>query len=298
MTDGTTTEPWTRGPGTVVVPAARTVLVTGATRGIGRALAWGLAREEGASRGLGVALLGRDSHRVDEVAAELRRRVPSPVIGVVADVRDRAAVSRAVALAESELGSIDVLVNNAGAIDAEVSLWEADPDEWWGVVETNLKGPFEVTRAVVPGMLARGGGRIVDLASGASSHEMSASSAYNVSKTALTRMGAHIHEAGNVHGLRTFEVSPGSVQTDMTANMPMHAGRTEWSPVEDTVEMVRAISRGDLDAWSGAFLRVTHDSPELLRAAAARGAATGGARRLRVCSWGEGDPMPPDVPSR
>ncbi|MEK8229295.1 SDR family oxidoreductase [Oerskovia sp. M15] len=161
--------------------------------------------------------------------------------------------------AEDELGGIDLLVNNAGRIDAEVPLWEADPDEWWSVMETNLRGPF---------LLSRGGprdartrwGRVVDLSSGAGSHDMNGASAYNASKTALLRMGSNLHLSGHALGLRTFEVSPGVVQTDLTESMDMHVGRTEWTPVERTVEMVVAIARGELDAWSGTFVRVTHDT--------------------------------------
>jgi 3-oxoacyl-[acyl-carrier protein] reductase len=84
----------------------------------------------------------------------------------------------------------------------------------------------------------------------------------------------------------------------------MHEGRTEWTPVERTVEMVVAIARGELDAFSGAFVRVTHDSPAALRAAV-EAAATGGdvvpgpdGRRLRVTRWGGDDPMPGELPSR
>lgn len=281
-----------------VVAPARTALVTGATRGIGLALARGLAVGSAWHEPLAVAVLGRDPDRVHEVVEGLASEAPGHVTGVVADVTDRAAVRRATAQIEQELGSIDLLVNNAGRIDAEVPLWEADPDEWWQVVETNLRGPFELCRAVVPGMIRRGGGRVVDLASGATSHDMAGSSAYSASKTALGRLGAHLHLAGYHRGLRAFEISPGSVLTEMTASMPLHAGRTQWTRVEDIVEMVRAVAAAELDDWSGAFLRVTHDSPQLLRAAGSRGAASTDARRLRITPWGGDDPMPSGVPGR
>ncbi|MFD6092208.1 SDR family NAD(P)-dependent oxidoreductase [Oerskovia sp. NPDC060338] len=280
------------------VAPARTALVTGGTRGIGRAVVRGLA-----AAGLHVAVLGRDASRVDDVVAEVRA-LGRRSVGLVADVSEVAAVDAAVARAEAELGGIDLLVNNAGRIDAEVPLWEADPDEWWSVMETNLRGPFLLSRAVVPGMLVRGGGRVVDLNSGAGSHDMNGATAYNASKTALLRMGSNLHLSGHALGLRTFEVSPGVVQTDLTASMDMHVGRTEWTPVERTVEMIVAIARGELDAWSGTFVRVTHDTPELLRAAASgtpgdADAAPGPeARRLRVTRFGDGDPMPGALPAR
>lgn len=282
---------------TTVAPA-RTALVTGGTRGIGRAVVRGLA-----AAGLDVAVLGRDASRVDDVVAEVRA-LGRRSVGLVADVSEVAAVDAAVAHAEAELGGIDLLVNNAGRIDAEVPLWEADPDEWWSVMETNLRGPFLLSRAVVPGMLVRGGGRVVDLSSGAGSHDMNGATAYNASKTALLRMGSNLHLSGHALGLRTFEVSPGVVQTDLTASMDMHVGRTEWTPVERTVEMIVAIARGELDAWSGTFVRVTHDTPELLRAAASgtpgdADAVPGPeARRLRVTRFGDADPMSGALPAR
>ncbi|SKC79740.1 SDR family NAD(P)-dependent oxidoreductase [Krasilnikoviella flava] len=279
-------------------PPARTALVTGASRGIGREVALGLARA-----GLDVALVARDAGRLAEVAREVRDLGRS-ALELPADVTDTAAVGAAVHAAEASrsdggLGSVDLLVNNAGRIDAEVPLWEADPDEWWSVLETNVRGPFLLARHVVPGMLARGGGRVVDLASGASTHEMVASSAYNASKTALLRLGAGLHAAGHARGLRVFELSPGTVATEMTAGMPMHAERTEWTPVERTVDMVVAIASGDLDACSGWYLRVTHDTPASLRALVATAEGRRGmARHLRVLPAAAGDPLGPDLTGR
>lgn len=273
------------GSGAVVAPA-RTALVTGASRGIGRAVAVGLA-----AAGLDVALLARDVTRLDGVAAEIRelgRRAPV----LAADVTDRAAVEAVVAAAEAQLGGIDLLVNAAGVIDAEVPAWLADPDQWWATMETNVRGPFLLARSLVPQMLARGGGRIIDLASGASSGDMVDTSAYNASKTALARLGANLHLSGYEAGLRVFELSPGTVATDMTASMPMYEGRTEWTPVELTVDMAVALASGELDAYSGCFLRVTYDTPQSLRAAAASGAPGPQGRRLRITRWGPGDPHP------
>jgi NAD(P)-dependent dehydrogenase (short-subunit alcohol dehydrogenase family) len=271
------------------VPAATTALVTGATRGIGRAVVLGLA-----DAGLDVALLARDAERLEEVAAEVRER-GRRALALPADVTDEGAVADAVARAEAPvseggLGAVDLLVNNAGRIDAEVPLWEADADEWWQILDTNVRGPFLLARHVVPGMLARGGGRVVDLNSGSGSHDMLVSSAYNLSKTALMRLGHHLHAAGHERGLRVLELAPGVVQTDMTASMGMHADRTEWTPVERTVELVTAFARGDLDACSGWFVRASHDTPELLAALAA-GTTSPVARRLRVQPAGRDDPL-------
>nr|WP_246256380.1 SDR family NAD(P)-dependent oxidoreductase [Isoptericola halotolerans] len=264
-------------------------MVTGATRGIGRAVALGLA-----GAGLDVALLARDTARLEEVADEVRALGRTAVV-LTCDVTDEPAVRSSVAQAEASLGdgglgSVDLLVNNAGRIDAEVPLWEADPDEWWSVQETNVRGPFLLSRYVIPGMLARGGGRVLDLSSGSGSHDMDVASAYNVSKTALMRMGHHLHAAGHSRGLRVLELAPGVVATDMTASMDAHVGRTAWTPVERTVEAVVAFAAGDLDACSGWFVRVSDDTPASLRALAAEATAAA-PRHLRVLPASSADPM-------
>ncbi|WP_415803543.1 SDR family NAD(P)-dependent oxidoreductase, partial [Isoptericola cucumis] len=272
-----------------VVPPARTALVTGATRGIGRAVALGLARA-----GLDVALLARDAGRLAEVAAEVRA-LGRAAVALPCDVTDARAVASAVRraeapVAEGGLGSVDLLVNNAGRIDAEVPLWAADPDEWWSVLETNVRGPFLLARNVVPGMLARGGGRVVDLNSGSGSHDNADASAYNLSKTALMRLGAGLHLAGHDRGLRVLELAPGVVRTDMTGAMRAHEGRTDWTPVERTVDLVTAFAAGELDGCSGWFVRASHDTPESLAALAARAEAPA-ARRLRVQPAAGDDPL-------
>ncbi|MDR7381335.1 SDR family NAD(P)-dependent oxidoreductase [Promicromonospora iranensis] len=275
--------------GAGATPPARTALVTGASRGIGREVALGLARA-----GLDVALLARDAGRLAAVATEVRAAGVT-VVELTADVTDPAAVRAAVGQAEEALGSIDLLVNNAGAIESEHPLWEADPDEWWSVFETNVRAPFLFSRYAVPGMIERGGGRVIDLASGASSHEMAGGySAYNASKTALVRMGANLHGDGFRHGIRVFELAPGVVKTDMSTGMSLHEGRTDWTPVERVTDVVNAVAAGELDACSGWFLRVSDDTPESLRALAAGAAEQGSAataRRLRVLPAGGGDPL-------
>lgn len=278
------------------LPPARTALVTGASRGIGREIALGLAHA-----GLDVGLLARDESRLAEVAERIRELGRAAVV-VAADVTsDRevaAAVARVVAPAdEGGLGSIDLLVNNAGRLESEAPLWEAEPDDWWATVEANVRGPFLLNRHVIPGMLARGGGRVVDLASGASTHEGPfGHSAYNVSKTALVRMGAALHTEGFDRGLRVFELAPGVVRTEMSTALAIHANRTEWTPPARVTDLACAMAAGELDMCSGWLVRATHDTPESLRALAAGADAeeaepATARRRLRVLPAGSRDPL-------
>jgi 3-oxoacyl-[acyl-carrier protein] reductase len=268
-------------------PAAGVALVTGAGRGIGRAIAVGLGRA-----GVSVALLGRSPDALEEVAAE----IASYGVGASwagADVRDYVQVSHAVERLESALGEIDLLVNNAGVIEpVEVPVWEAGPETWWHVVETDLRGPFHCVRAVVPGMVGRGGGRVVNLSSGAGAGDRDVYSAYAAAKAGLFRITGSLHLAGFHRGMRAFEISPGVVRTEMTATMAIHTGRVEWTPVDAIVDLVVAVASGRLDAWSGGFLRAGVDTPESLSGAEGDGLPPT-ARRLRIMPYGPGDPLVP-----
>lgn len=266
-------------------PPARTALLTGASGGIGRALSVGLARA-----GLAVALHGRSEQRL-AATREAVERAGGRCCVVTADVTDYAAVVRMVAAVEQRLGPLDLLVNNAGLIeDDEVPIWEADPAQWRAVLEADLLGPFHCVRAVVPGMVARGGGRVVDLNSGSGTRDMPVYSAYNAAKTGLFRIGGGLHLAGHQHGLRAFEIAPGVVRTEMTEKMAVHAHRTEWTDPQDVVDLVVTVARGDLDAWSGRYLRAGSDDPGQLLEVAERGLSER-ARTLRVQPWGDDDPL-------
>lgn len=265
----------------------RAAIVTGASRGIGRDIAIALA-----AAGSPVGLIARDEDRLARVAREIEAAGGTAAFRV-ADVRDWRTVERAVSeLTEACAAPLGLLVNNAGRIDREVPLWEADPEQWRDVVETNLLGSFHAARAAVPLMLEQGVGRVVEIVSGAGAKDWAKASAYVASKAAMIRDVGHLHEAGHALGLRAFGVSPGTVRTDMSTSMELHAGRTEFTPVAATTEMVLAIHRGELDAWSGKYLRVTHDSPASLSAyEAEHGAPAESVRRLAVVPWGEDDPQ-------
>ena len=265
-------------------PAAGVALVTGAGSGIGRAVAEGLA-----AAGVAVGLLGRTPARLEETA-DVARTGGGRASVAPADVTDLGAVREAVSDVERDLGPVDLLVNNAGVIEAdEVPLWAADPREWWDVVEANVRGAFHCVWAVVPGMIARGGGRVVDVNSGSGTRDMEVYSAYNVAKTALFRVGGGLHAAGHELGLRSFEISPGVVRTAMTRGMAVHTDRTEWTPPDRVVELVVAVARGELDAWSGRFLRAGVDDVERLHEVAPHLGPL--ARTLAVVPYGPDDPL-------
>lgn len=266
--------------------AGTVALVTGGTRGIGRALVGGLA-----SRGAAVGLCALDPAAVADAARAVTDAGGSAV-GVAGDVTDADDVSRVVAGVREALGPVDLLVCNAGAVDAvETDPWAADVEAWWRVVEVNLLGSQLMLRAVVPGMLERGG-RVVTLTSGMAVRDTPDYSAYSVSKTALLRLSGAYAAAGADRGLRVFDVAPGVVRTDMTGSMPVMAERTEWTDPRLVVDLVSAIASGRLDHLSGRFLRAGVDDPESLAGPTGRRlVADPPARRLVLRPYGDDDPL-------
>ncbi len=256
-----------------------TALVTGASRGIGAALTLGLL-----DAGWRVAALARDTARLEALAPG-----NTAVLPIGCDVTDEPSVHHAVGQAIEGLGNIDLLVNNAGANAPESTIWDADPEQWWGIVETNVRGPFLLTRAVVPAMITAGGGRVVNINSGAGVRDFPDISAYNASKTALCRITTATADAGAPHGVHAFDLAPGVVKTDMTKAMKSHEDRTQWTDPQVVVELLLALASGDLDAYSGAMVRAGADDVATLIAHAPH--LEPDSRRLRLRPWGHGDPL-------
>jgi 3-oxoacyl-[acyl-carrier protein] reductase len=222
----------------------RVALVTGGGRGIGRNVALELA-----SVGMKVAVSARSAGEIEETAAEVGG------LAVQGDVSERASVERMVAETEEKLGPLDLLVANAGTAVDEDAAWELQPDDWWRVFEVNVLGVYLCCRAVIPGMLARGGGRIVNVASGAAYLPGSSSTAYSASKAAVHRFSETLAE--QLRGrIPVFSISPGLVQTRMTEpfddDMP-------WTPPELAPRLVKALASGRLDALAGRYLHAEHD---------------------------------------
>lgn len=240
----------------------RVAVVTGASRGIGRFLADALV-------GAGWAVERGSS--------------------TVADVTDAAAVRRWIDEIRARRGRIDLLVNNAGVIDAEVPLEESDPDEWWHTVEVNVRGPYLLTRAVLPVMLEQGSGRVINLNSGAGIRPGAIASAYNVSKTALGRITGSTHLSGVGRGVHAFDLAPGVVRTDMTGSMVQHRDRAEWTEPAEVIELFLALADGRLDAWSGRMVRAGADTVDGLLAAAPT--LRDSDRTVGLIPYGSDDPL-------
>lgn len=267
----------------------RTALVTGAGRGIGRHLALGLA-----DAGYDVGLVGRTRSRLEEVAAEVQERTGGArtVVTAAADLVDVTAVADAVARVEVGLpGGIGLLVNNAGVIERQdLPFAQDDVEDIWRVVETNVRGPLLVTHAVLPGMLARGGGRVLNLNSGSGYRALPSYTGYAISKGALARLTTLLVRQHGDQGIRALDLAPGVVETDMSRSMRRYEGRSEWTDPADVVALAVAFADGELDALTGRFVRAGADTVAWLREHAAQIVAAD-ARTLRVTPLTPDDPL-------
>jgi len=221
-------------------------LVTGGGRGIGANVA-----RELAAAGMDVVVTGRTREQVEAVAGEIGGRA------FLGDVSRRDDVERWFA----ELGELDLLVNNAGIAGAQRLAWDEDPAVWWHVFEVNVLGAFLCCRAALPGMVARGHGRIVNVSSGASYLPIEAGArlgtAYGASKAALSRFTEALDAQARDHGIRAFHISPGMVQTEMTA--PVFGDDAPWTPPELAPQLVRVLASGRADALGGRYIHAEHD---------------------------------------
>jgi NAD(P)-dependent dehydrogenase (short-subunit alcohol dehydrogenase family) len=250
-------------------------LVTGASGGLGRAFALALAKA-----GARVALTARTASALAETVG-LIEHAGGHAIAIPADVSAPDALTDLVNHAESRFGGIDVLVNNAGVLGPLGHDWHIAPDEWWRTFEVNVLGPFRCARTVLPGMVARQRGRIVNVSSGAGFSRLPQMSAYCASKAALTQWTKTLAEELKPHGITAFAFNPGFVRTtsmgtgmtapgvpDATAtlfNTFLQQGRDV--PVERCVRMLLFLVSGSADALSGRFVRSQDDEADLVRRA-------------------------------
>jgi NAD(P)-dependent dehydrogenase (short-subunit alcohol dehydrogenase family) len=246
-------------------------VVTGGGRGVGRGIVEALSEA-----GMAVGVVGRSESEIETAAAAARMRHVD-AIAVPADVTDRHAVEAMATRVREELGPIDLLVNNAGRVESVGPPWETDPDVWWRDVEVNLRGPFLCSHAVLPGMVERASGRIVNVTSLAAAIPYPYASAYASSKAAVLRLTDSLAAALAVHGVAVFAISPGLVRTrllDGLANspqgrtwLPEFQSRTDWVQPAAAGRLVTALATGVADALSGRFIHVSDDLEKLVSTA-------------------------------
>lgn len=196
----------------------KVALITGAGRGIGRAIALAFARE-----GAHLMLAARTFPEVETTAAE-GRALGQRALAVKADVSRREEVEALVASTLSQLGRIDIVVNNAAVQPPIGPLWENAPEEWLSTILINLGGVFFTCRAVIPVMIAQGGGKIINLSGGGATSPRPYFTAYAVSKAAVVRLTETLAREVERYNIQVNAIAPGTVYTRMTEEVLVAGG--------------------------------------------------------------------------
>lgn len=200
--------------------AGKVALITGAGRGIGRAVAIAFAQE-----GVHVGLVGRTLENLHKVAEELKPYGVKVALAS-ADVADLASITAAVESIRSELGAIDILINNAG-IGKFGGFMDLTPEEWTNVIDVNVKGVYYTTRAVLPEMIERNTGDIVNIASTAGQRGAPLTSAYTASKAAVIGLSESLMLEVRKNNIRVITLTPSTVATDMAVELKLTDGNPE-----------------------------------------------------------------------
>ncbi|HWL24253.1 MAG TPA: 3-ketoacyl-ACP reductase [Ureibacillus sp.] len=212
----------------------KTALITGAGRGIGKATALALAKE-----GVNLGLIGLNMTNLEELSSELQQ-FDVKVSAASADVSDLEAVNHAVAHIKSELGDIDILVNNAG-IAKFGGFLDLTPEEWERIIRVNLMGVYNVTRVVLPDMIERKSGDIVNISSTAGQKGAPVTSAYSASKFGVLGLTESLMLEVRKHNIRVTALTPSTVATDLAYEANLISGNPEnvMQP-EDLAELLVA----------------------------------------------------------
>jgi NAD(P)-dependent dehydrogenase (short-subunit alcohol dehydrogenase family) len=272
-------------------------VVTGGGRGIGQFLAQSLA-----AAGAVVAVAGRSPGDLERTVAEISA-AGGRAMSVAMDVTDRQAVGAGMSQVEQSFGRIDLLINNAGLWGPIANLWEADPSEWWRTMQVHIGGSFLCSRAVLPGMISRGRGRIINIVSNAGVFRWPTCSAYSVSKAALVKLTENLSAEVRTHGVAVFAFHPGLMPIGlsekaikMQADPDSPAGRAiAWvrseiaadhavSP-ERAAGVIAALATGQGDGLSGRYITVFDDLRTLAAQAEDIRSADLLTLRVRGSSW-------------
>ena len=198
----------------------KNALITGAGKGLGKAIAIALAQE-----GVNVGLVGRTEKDLINLAEELKVYNVKTAIAT-ADISDMEAVNGAVAIIKAELGTIDILINNAG-VGAFGKFMELEPAKWKEIIDINLMGAYYVTRAVLPEMIDRQFGDIINISSTAGKNGGAVTSAYSASKFGLIGMSESLMQEVRKHNIRVTTMLPSTVATDMALNLKLTDGNPD-----------------------------------------------------------------------
>ena len=227
--------------------AGKTVLITGASRGIGLE-----AARVFAAAGAKVGIAARSLDALEAIAGE------TGAVPIACDVADYAAVEAAVSRMQADFGRLDILINNAGAIDPIAPLSSVDPVEFGRLIDINLKGVLHGLRAALPVMQAQGAGTIITVGSGAAHNPLEGWGAYCSSKAGAWMLTRVADTEARAHGVRVISLSPGTVATDMQRTIKASGvnpvSQLDWAahvPADWPARALLWMCTPDADDWVG-----------------------------------------------
>lgn len=246
-------------------------LITGGGRGLGRAFAQALA-----AAGVKVAVTARTERELAETHA-LITETGGTVRVFSADVTDRHTMEQVVDCVAEEFGPVDILVNNAAILTPLGYDWDIDPDTWWRTLEINLRGAYLCAHLVLPAMMQRRSGRIINVTSGAAHHGVPFGTAYCTSKAALSQWTNMLAAAVQEHGINVFALAPAGATAMLhtlatSPNVPQEVNAyfqaafeqgDSW--IQDSVRLLMALVSGQADRLTGRHLSHDDSTDDLLR---------------------------------
>ncbi|WP_151733462.1 3-ketoacyl-ACP reductase [Paenibacillus tengchongensis] len=211
----------------------KVAIVTGAARGIGKATAVALAKE-----GVHVGLLARTESALKELAAELEGYGVKTAYAT-ADIASKEQVDAAVETLKNELGAADILINNAG-IATFGTVLEMDPEEWKGMIDVNVMGTYYVTRAVLPQLIEKNAGDIINISSTNGLSGAATSSAYSASKFAVIGFTESLAQEVRRNNIRVSALTPSTIATDLALdlNLIKENNDSKFVQPEDLAEFI------------------------------------------------------------
>jgi NAD(P)-dependent dehydrogenase (short-subunit alcohol dehydrogenase family) len=256
--------------------AGERAIVTGGGRGFGNAIALGLA-----AAGAAVTVTARSKDQLASTVAEIES-AGGKALAVAGDVVNRADVARVVAAAELKLGPTTILVNNAGVTGPFGPVWVTDPDDWWDAQAVVVRGTLLFMHAVMPGMVARRKGCVINVAALGGQWFAPKMTAYAVAKSSQIRFSEHAAAEAKEFGVSVFSIEPGTVMTDMAERTINSPDAQQWLPkmveylkelkktsdpapgLARCAEMCVQLASGRYAALSGRFLLPRDDFDKLL----------------------------------
>lgn len=232
-------------------------IVTGGSKGIGKEIALKLY-----NHGANVAICARTQSDIDNVVSSVKNS--ERFIGHHVDVTNGESIKNFIQQVKDTFGSVDILINNAGT-GSGGSFWEGNFDNFWNTIEVNLKGPMYFSYEILPEMVQRNTGLIVNIGSYLGIRPADAIS-YSISKASLVRFTDSLALQVNQYNINVFTVSPGLVLTDMTRDFPHFKSlpADAWSSIEKIANLIIRLTVGDVKPLNGRFIHVNDNVDELL----------------------------------